>query len=202
MLIISQIIAMQAPPPPPNAALAWHAHWYAARAPAQSLLYLDLGFWVVVLNALAGNPASVISLDHLFSASTLQLASSGGWITAAAFFLNAIAGCARSSPPPHTHTPAAPSRSAVFLCLIVERARKCLDFTATASLLHLVFTTCHAGWPSSWEWWAVIVLSAVVMSLLGEYLCMRREMQARRRSPRTHPRRQVLCASSTTCPRA
>ena len=165
--------------------------------PAQSLLYLDLGFWVVILNALAGNPASVISLDHLFSASTLQLASSGGWITAAAFFLNAIAGCARSTPP-HTHTPAAPSRSAVFLCLIVERARKCLDFTATASLLHLVFTTCHAGWPSSWEWWAVVVLSAVVMSLLGEFLCMRREMQARR----TRPRRQGRRASSATCPRA
>ena len=61
--------------------------------------------------------------------------------------------------------------------LVVERAKKCFDFAATVHLLHLMACTCYAGLPSGWEWWAVNLMSLVVMALLGEFLCMRREMQ-------------------------
>jgi len=62
------------------------------------------------------------------------------------------------------------------LCLVVERAKKCLDFAATAHLLHLCCCYLYGGVPSSWEWWAVNVMSLVLMALLGEFLCMRREL--------------------------
>lgn len=61
--------------------------------------------------------------------------------------------------------------------MIVERAKKCLDFTATFHLMHFLFCWQHGGFPSSWEWWAVNSGSLVGMALLGEYLCMKRELQ-------------------------
>lgn len=80
-----------------------------------------------------------------------------------------------------------PRRSGCFLCFIVERAKKCLDFAATVHVLHLLACTAYDGWPSSWEWWGVNLASLVVMALSGEYLCMRREMQVAARLLRAAP---------------
>jgi len=134
LLIISQIVAMQ------------------------SLMYLDLGLWMLVLNGLSGSPAAAIGLEHFFSHRSIRLSSTGGWISIVAFFLNSLAG-------------------GCFLCVVVERAKKCLDFTATTHLIHLCCTVMYDGFPGSWEWWVVNCVSVVVMALLGEFLCMRREMQ-------------------------
>ena len=82
----------------------------------------------------------------------------GGWITIVAALLNALAGAA-------------------FLCVVVERAKKCLDFTVTAHFMHLCSCSLYDGLPDHWEWWAVNGMSVVLMALLGEYLCMRRELQ-------------------------
>ena len=61
--------------------------------------------------------------------------------------------------------------------IVVERAKKCLDFAATFHILHLCGCYLYAGFPGTWEWWIVNAVAMVAMSLLGEYLCMRREMQ-------------------------
>lgn len=74
-------------------------------------------------------------------------------------------------------TPVHLCRRAFFLCLVVERAKKCLDFAATTHLLHLWCCYQYAGIPSSWEWWAINLMSLVLMALLSEFLCMRRELQ-------------------------
>lgn len=124
----------------------------------QSLLYIDLGVWMLVLNGLAGRPVTTIGLEFFFSHRSIRLSYTGGWISIAAFFLNALAG-------------------GCFLMLIVERSKKCFDFAVTAHCVHLCCCVMYDGWPSSWEWWVVNLMSLVVMSLLGEYLCMRREMQ-------------------------
>ena len=60
---------------------------------------------------------------------------------------------------------------------IKNPTKKCLDFTATWHILHLCGCTLYDGFPNSWEWWAVAIANLIVMSLLGEYLCMRREMR-------------------------
>jgi hypothetical protein len=59
----------------------------------------------------------------------------------------------------------------------VERAKKCLDFTATFHILHLFFCWRYNGFPANWEWWVANTASLVGMALFGEYLCMRRELQ-------------------------
>ena len=124
----------------------------------QSLMYMDLGVWMLLLNALAGRPVTSIGLELFFSHRSIRLSYTGGWTSIAAMFLNALAG-------------------GCVLCVIVERAKKCLDFAVTAHLLHLCCCTLYDGMPDTWEWWIVNLMSLVVMALLGEYLCMRREMQ-------------------------
>lgn len=124
----------------------------------QSLTYISLGAWMLLLNGLAGRSISSVGLEHIFSHHTLRLSYTGGWVSVAAFFFNAIAG-------------------GCFLSIIVERAKKCLDFAATVHVVHLLNCWMYDGLPNSWEWWLVNLMSLVVMSLLGEYLCLRREMR-------------------------
>ena len=62
------------------------------------------------------------------------------------------------------------------LYFVVERAKKCLDHSITLYILHCLLCTYFRGFPMTWEWWAVTLMSTGVMSLLGGYLCLRREM--------------------------
>lgn len=124
----------------------------------QSLLYLDLVLWLCVLRGLAGADISSIGLEQIFSPRTISVSYTGGWIAIVALFLNSLAG-------------------GCFLCVVVERAKKCLDFAATAHVIHLGCCILYDGVPGSWEWWVINAMSLVVMSLVGEFLCMRREMQ-------------------------
>ena len=124
----------------------------------QSLLYSGVGLWLLLLHGLIGRPASEVTLDQIFSVKAFNLSHTGGWISMAACFLNSLfGGCC--------------------LCIVVERAKKCLDFAATAHILHLGGCWLYDGWPERWEWWVVNLISLVVMALTGEYLSMRREMQ-------------------------
>lgn len=61
-------------------------------------------------------------------------------------------------------------------CLI-ERSKKCLDFSATVYIVHLFICIVYGGWPSSITWWIVNGTGIAVMALLGERLCMKRELQ-------------------------
>ena len=73
--------------------------------------------------------------------------------------------------------PADPARRAVYLAVLVERAKKCLDFTATLFLIHAMLCVAYAGWPRSFEWWAVNLVSLILMAVLAEWLCLRRELR-------------------------
>lgn len=64
-----------------------------------------------------------------------------------------------------------------YMVYLIERAKKCLDFAATLFLFHLFISIVYGGWPSSLTWWVVNGTGLVVMSLLGEYLCIKRELR-------------------------
>jgi len=66
---------------------------------------------------------------------------------------------------------------AAALALVVERAKKCLDFAATLHLLHVVACTFYAGLPRRLVWWAVLGGSLAIMAMGGEWLCIRKEMR-------------------------
>jgi hypothetical protein len=52
-----------------------------------------------------------------------------------------------------------------------------LDFTLTLILNHLILTTYYSGaFPTSIFFWFIMVISALIMILIAEQLCVRREL--------------------------
>lgn len=121
----------------------------------QALNYLSLG---VLLWLLVGTHVPRFSLNYFFDYSTLTTSTFTGWLTIVGFLLNALAG-------------------AGYLLFVVERAKKCLDFAATMYIIHLFLCLLYGGLPSSITWWVVNGIGVVVMALLGEWLCIRRELR-------------------------
>lgn len=64
-----------------------------------------------------------------------------------------------------------------YLLLLIERAKKCLDFSVTMYIIHLIFCSMYAGFPATVTWWVVNLICCVTTALIGEWLCMRREMK-------------------------
>ncbi|GFP99674.1 protein sys1 homolog [Phtheirospermum japonicum] len=121
----------------------------------QCLYYISLGLF---LSILVGPRVTKMSLVYFFDFATVTASTSTGWCVVASIFLSSIAG-------------------AGFLVYLVERAKKCLDFAATLYIIHLFISFSYGGWPTSVTWWVVNITSLAVMALLGEYLCMRRELR-------------------------
>ena len=63
------------------------------------------------------------------------------------------------------------------MAVIVEKSKKVLDFSVTLFFIHFVLCILYNGFPSTWDWYIVHILASIVMILLGEYLCSRREME-------------------------
>ncbi|CAL4173787.1 unnamed protein product, partial [Meganyctiphanes norvegica] len=61
---------------------------------------------------------------------------------------------------------------------VVQRTKQCLDFTVTAHFLHLIGSWFYNGHlPSQPSVWLLNLVTITLMCVLGEYLCMRTEMQ-------------------------
>jgi len=122
----------------------------------QALYYLCLGLFLVLLDFLFGQE---ITLGQVFCYKSLSFSSAIGRITIIAFVLNAILG-------------------GVMMVWIVERAKKCLDFTITVHIIHFVGCWLYGGTlPVSWVFLMVNIVTVIVQCLLGEYLCMHRELK-------------------------
>ncbi|KAK6148873.1 hypothetical protein DH2020_016398 [Rehmannia glutinosa] len=121
----------------------------------QCLYYLTLGVFLLIL---VGTRVSKMSLVYFFDYATVTASTVTGWCVMASILLSSVAG-------------------AGFLVYLVERAKKCLDFCATLYIVHLFICIVYGGWPSSITWWVVNITGLAVMALLGEYLCMRRELR-------------------------
>jgi len=122
----------------------------------QCLFYLFLGMFLWFLDIITEN---YLTLDQIFLVNAMSFTSVIGLITIASHLLNAIAG-------------------SLLLVYVVERAKKCLDFAATVHILHLVFSSIYSRhFPTTWVWWVINIICLVLMAVIGEYLCMRRELK-------------------------
>ena len=66
---------------------------------------------------------------------------------------------------------------ACFLCVVVGRAKKCLDFAATTYLVHFASCCAVAGVPKGAGWWVTTGVALSVTAIIGEYLCVSRELR-------------------------
>ena len=60
------------------------------------------------------------------------------------------------------------SISALFLALLLDRAKQCLDFSTTLYLIDLVACTVYGGFPRAWEWWFIKGGGMTITILLGK----------------------------------
>ncbi|KAK2984877.1 hypothetical protein RJ640_008642 [Escallonia rubra] len=121
----------------------------------QCLYYLTLGLFLAIL---VGTRVSRMSLVYLFDYATVSASTVTGWCVIASVLVSSVAG-------------------AGYLLYLVERAKKCLDFSATLYIIHLFICIVYGGWPSSITWWVVNGSGLAMMALLGEYLCIQRELR-------------------------
>lgn len=119
----------------------------------QCLYYLTLSLFLALL---VGIRISKMSLFYLFDYAAVTTSTVTGWCVIVSFLLTSLAG-------------------AGYLLYLIERTKKCLDFSATLYVIHLFICIVYGGWPSSFTWWIVNIVGLAVMDLLGEHLCMRRE---------------------------
>ncbi|GMI56355.1 hypothetical protein ScalyP_jg6450 [Parmales sp. scaly parma] len=120
----------------------------------QSFHYVMLGLIFEVNHVFLG---SSLSLSCIFSPDAVKLNSVDGLADAFALILGQTI-------------------NAVLLALIVEKSKRCLDFTITLNFLHLVNVCLYSGFPATWDWWIVNIFGMIVMVCLGEWLCSRREL--------------------------
>lgn len=123
----------------------------------QCALYLSAGCWLILFGLTFG---SQLRLGALLSPAQMSLARGGGWAVLGAWALSA------------------PLLSYALLHA-VGRAKQCMDFTLSMYGLHVLACWIYSGsLPRTWEWWVVNLCGCVVTVVLGEYLCLARELEA------------------------
>ncbi|XP_022107521.1 protein SYS1 homolog [Acanthaster planci] len=123
----------------------------------QCTFYVCYGFWLVLIDLILDNPRV---LDQVFKYECLEFGSSKGRTIVAVYVLNSLT-------------------CALGLWVAVGRAKQCTDFALTVHMLHLV--ACWAynrQFPHTLSWWLVNIVCVALMTVLGEFLCMRSEMKA------------------------
>lgn len=120
----------------------------------QCFHYVFLGFLFQANFVVFGTS---ISLDRIFSDKYLNIWTAIGWVDAFAVLFASLVG-------------------AVLLAIIVEKSKKCLDFSVTLFLIHFFLCSFYNGPPSTWDWYIVHLFATILMVLMGEYLCSRREL--------------------------
>mmetsp|Transcript_31423 Transcript_31423/g.65712 ORF Transcript_31423/g.65712 Transcript_31423/m.65712 type:complete len:189 (+) Transcript_31423:132-698(+) len=101
--------------------------------------------------------ATTVTVDRIFTAKYLDVWSAIGWVDNAAILISSILG-------------------SILLVFIVEKSKKCLDFSVTLFLIHILICSIYGGFPLTWDWWIIHILGMIVMVVLGEYLCSKREL--------------------------
>ncbi|KAG8443925.1 hypothetical protein GDO86_009212 [Hymenochirus boettgeri] len=121
----------------------------------QFVYYSCLGLWLAALDLVIHyNP----SLDQIFNDVILGFSSVHGRVSMMAFILNSLS-------------------FAVGLLYFVRRGKQCLDFTVTVHMFHLFFCWIYTSHlPSTLTWWLLNVVCIALMAVIGEYLCMRTEL--------------------------
>ena len=99
-----------------------------------------------------------LSLDQLFDDNAINFISATGLVNVGVTLLTSVIG-------------------AYSLSVIVEKCKKCVDFTFTLYFIHIITCWFYKEFPCAWEWWIVQIFAAITMGSLGEYFCAEKEME-------------------------
>ncbi|PVD20337.1 hypothetical protein C0Q70_18491 [Pomacea canaliculata] len=123
----------------------------------QAAFYFCLGIWIFFLDVIGRFD---LSLDQMFTQSDLGLYEDSGRTNIIAYSLNSLT-------------------CAFIMWYVVGRTKQCLDFAATVHLGHFIGCWVVNGYvPQTFWWWMTNGICVGLMTILGEFLCMRSEMKA------------------------
>lgn len=121
----------------------------------QCFYYLAMGLLWGVAHIVFDQP---LAMNRFFTSEYTGFGSWSGWCNTVCTIVSGIFG-------------------AYFLSIIVERAKRCVDFTFTLFFIHIISCTCFLEFPLGWEWWLLQVVTSVLMATLGEYWCSLQELK-------------------------
>ena len=121
----------------------------------QTLFYLLEGLFMFIFYILFG---SNMTLNSIFYFKNITFSNTMGWGNVFIMFVST-------------------GFVAYSLIHVVERAKKCLDFSFTLFFWHFCFCWAYGGFPDTAEWWVVNVMCCILMTVTGEQLCMREEQK-------------------------
>eukprot|EP01084_Bolivina_argentea_P174617 302457_1 len=120
----------------------------------QLMFYLMVSILLGLIGTIAGTP---YALPLLFDSTTLSFGFGEGYIPIVSFTLSSFP-------------------CSYIVSWIIKRAKKCLDYVSTIYIIHLILCWLN-HFPSNWDWWVVNFCSFLIMAVLSEYLCIRKEMK-------------------------
>lgn len=122
----------------------------------QFCIYSLLGVVLLAVNYVLDEN---LSASTLFRYDDLWLSQYNGRITNFVFLTNAVL-------------------STLLLWLVVKKAKLCLDFSSTFHGFHLLICWWYnASFPSNLSWWLLNIITAGIMCIGGEVLCMKSELE-------------------------
>mmetsp|Transcript_5830 Transcript_5830/g.9727 ORF Transcript_5830/g.9727 Transcript_5830/m.9727 type:complete len:212 (-) Transcript_5830:14-649(-) len=127
----------------------------------QKIFTLQLIFYVLVslFLGLIGSIGGIsYSLSLLFDSTKLSFGFGEGYIPIVSFILSSFP-------------------CAYMVSWLIKRAKKCLDYVSTIYIIHLLLCWLRHHFPWNWDWWIVNFCSFLIMAVLSEYLCIRKEMK-------------------------
>ena len=65
----------------------------------------------------------------------------------------------------------------ICFAIIVEKAKKILDFVLTNFFVHLVICTIYNGFPSKFLWWLLNGVFITIVTLISEYITLKIEQK-------------------------
>lgn len=120
------------------------------------MFYILISLLLLIALALTGDE---LSLDAILSDTEIRTDTVFGWTLALVWLVNAVI-------------------VIPVLVLLVQRAKLVLDFVLTLEFIHLIFVWIHTRhFPTCGAWWILQTVSTIVMTLGGEWACMRRELE-------------------------
>lgn len=119
--------------------------------------YCVFGLWIYLMDIIGKFDAS---RDQIFTQTDLDLLEDSGRVNVIAFLLNSLT-------------------SALALWFVVQKSKLCLDFSMTVHFFHFLCCWIYNGHiPQTLPWWIINIISVALMTVIGEFLCMRSEMKA------------------------
>ncbi|XP_023300904.1 protein SYS1 homolog [Lucilia cuprina] len=122
----------------------------------QFCVYFTLGLLVGLANLVAGDN---YRLDNIFEYHEIHVSDLGGRLLICAFVTNSFL-------------------ASLALWCIVRRAKLCLDFSCTFHIFHLLICWWYNNaFPSNISWWLLNCITATIMCIGGEFLCLKSELK-------------------------